>query len=40
MAALNLILMVVCSLWLLVYLDGRTKRATKGRRQSLSSKSR
>jgi hypothetical protein len=40
MAALNLIVMVVCALWLLAYLDRHTKRAGKGRRQSLSSKTR
>lgn len=38
MAALNLIVMVVCALWFLAYLDRHTKRAGKGRRQSLSSK--
>ena len=38
MAALNLIVMVVCGLWFLVYLDRNTKRARKGRMQFLSSK--
>ena len=36
MAALNVIVMVVCALWFLVYLDRGTKRAGKG----LSSKTR
>jgi hypothetical protein len=38
MAALNLIVMVICALWFLAYLDRQTKRAGKRRRQSLSSK--
>ena len=29
MAALNVIVMVVCALWFLVYLDRRTKRAAR-----------
>ena len=40
MAALNVIVMVVCALWFLVYLDRGTKRAGKGLRQFLSSKTR
>jgi hypothetical protein len=38
MAVLNLIVMVVGALWFLAYLDRRTKRAIKGRRLTVSSK--
>lgn len=38
MDALNLIAMVVCALWFLVYVDRHTNKGRKGRRQALSSK--
>jgi hypothetical protein len=40
MAVLNLIVMVVCALWFLAYLDRPTKRDRRGRKESLSSKTR